>query len=164
MEMETLNFIDLRNGDIFCNGDKWYIKVDMNKAKGLFEISSWIITFEGYVKVKYAGNDINKVGLWLSIQHWHENLDMLILNKLSRHKNLIDNIYIGSSHCPLCNTHFLCRDCVIGDMYISCSNTPWVEINRVFYCNDYDILYDKISAELEFLYTLYKKKYLRKGA
>lgn len=164
MEMETVDFIDLKDGDIFCYDNKWYIKIGISMAKEIYQISSWIISLEGYVKVKYAGKDINKAGLWVSIQHWHENLDILILNKLSKHKILIDNIYIGSSHCPLCNTHFLCRNCVIGDMYTSCSNTPWVEINRVFYCNDYDILYDKISAELEFLYTLYKKKYLRSDA
>jgi hypothetical protein len=99
-----------------------------------------------------------------AIQHWHENLDMLILNHLSGEKDLSTDIYMNSEACPLCVEYLrgtketFCALCPIfaKTECLYCEDTPfdgagvWMDETP----SDYEVGYKVISAELEFLYSL----------
>jgi len=110
-----------------------------------------------------------------SIQHWHENLDMLILNYLSGNEDLIEDVVCSGDDCALC-TAFApsCYKCPIceftGDS--DCIGTPYfyfvgllhsyldsgahlrVECDRRY---NFERFYEAASQELEFLYSLLYK-------
>jgi hypothetical protein len=96
-----------------------------------------------------------------SIEHWYQNLDMLILNNLSD-DYLYKDININSCDCPLCQNYY-CDMCPIGiDTANGCGSTPWI---RVSYWISYWISedggytegYKVISEEIEYLINLRDK-------
>jgi len=97
-----------------------------------------------------------------SIEHWHQILDLAILNYLSG-SDLTEDIYIGSGSCPLCMS-FFCHDCPIGiSGYHGCEGTPHIEVVDIIAkvaLFKRSISFPKfrraIEKELEFLYSLYE--------
>lgn len=106
------------------------------------------------------------------IKHWEQNLDLLILNYLSKNKDLFDNTFdiledinIYCDACPLCklfDTDEECSKCPIGHQ---CTNSPWVNVSEwfedtvYFMCDDnlkksYNDGYKVISDEINYLYSL----------
>jgi hypothetical protein len=91
-----------------------------------------------------------------SIEHWHQNLDMLILNNLSNHY-LIDDISILGEDCALCiYLHSLCCDCPLYDNYKWNCCKEYQSVINWYYGNHrtYTIGYKVISVMLEKLYSL----------
>ena len=66
-----------------------------------------------------------------SIEHWRQNLDLLVLNKLTK-LCLTDDIEINYESCPLCqiNESSNCYDCLLfvvnGE---ACTNSVWGNVN-----------------------------------
>jgi hypothetical protein len=103
-----------------------------------------------------------------SIEHWHENLDMLILNYLSGNKDLIEDVSSSGRDCALCVQFSpTCHNCPIRDTgYSDCFETPYedfrifsdtylkVEADRQY---DFNNFYEAAAKELEFLYSLLYK-------
>jgi hypothetical protein len=102
-----------------------------------------------------------------SIEHWEENLDMLILNYLSD-DHLAKDIDISSDCCPLCQlfiNKYLCRGCPIFEFtgIALCGKTSWKNVNA-WLSNSYYSHYDKkgvyeqgvevITKQIEFLKSL----------
>jgi hypothetical protein len=114
-----------------------------------------------------------RAALLASIEHWHQNLDMLILNYLSGQPLSLD-ISTDASNCPLCACYNkaslddeFCVACPICQHTEGrwCAGSPYAPANywlQQAYQNvssrsvikDYEIGYERISAELEFLYSL----------
>jgi hypothetical protein len=97
-----------------------------------------------------------------SIEHWEQNLDMLILNNLAG-EELTDDINTGSDYCSLCKKYKNnCVPCPIGKIkindisYYGCSNTPYEKVSEWhgYYEYDYNKGYRAIKAEIKFLYSL----------
>lgn len=98
-----------------------------------------------------------------SIQHWEENLNILLLNYLS-HQPLAIDVSIGGSHCECC-IKFVDEYCHLCPIFLTtkavwCENTPYrkvvelIKLERYFNNNTFQTLYKAISDELEFLYTI----------
>ena len=56
-----------------------------------------------------------EIAIWKSIAHWHENLDMLMLNYWNKEPLYLD-IFIDTNHCPLCSLfytekYYICPRC-----------------------------------------------------
>jgi len=108
-----------------------------------------------------------KKALLKSIEHWHENLDMLILNHLSG-EPLSREVYTTADNCALCaifNTCNLCEGCPVYNFsgWSLCEGTPYEDVVKwicwlMFYPRSvsgaYKRGYEVISKELEFLYSL----------
>jgi len=118
------------------------------------------------------------------VEHWYQNLDILILNYLSGN-NLFNYISIGSSSCPFCGVYnvynismyddYDCDGCVGCPIYLItkeryCRATPHVKIEKLYKetniynpmlhynkklrKNMYYRLYRAISKEINFLLSL----------
>jgi hypothetical protein len=87
-----------------------------------------------------------------SIEHWEQNLDMLILNHLSN-DYLYEDVHIFSLHCPLCQKYNDCENCPIGN---GCIYTPWIKVRNDYFNNydNYPSSYKVIKKEIKFLYSL----------
>ncbi len=102
-----------------------------------------------------------KKALLESIEHWHQNLDMLILNHLSD-SLLTYDIHIGPTSCALCILFNRdCDDCPINiaNRNTGCSTGTYPIVSKMILNDDeksYNKLYKAISNELEFLYSLLK--------
>ena len=113
-------------------------------------------------------NTKTRKALLESIEHWHQNLDMLILNYLSGARDLTEDIGIYGPSCPLCE--FLdCLDCLKCPVRIKtgltgCNGTPWRDVHDWYnkkgqhWSSDretnFKLGYEIIGDELEFLYSL----------
>lgn len=104
-----------------------------------------------------------------SIEHWEQNLDMLILNHLSKEEDLTKDIYLFIDSCPLCKIFYgsdsfysnkYCTGCpvFIATGSTGCDNSPW---NKIYswhgnkertYAQGYKIF----RAEILFLKSLQK--------
>jgi hypothetical protein len=110
-----------------------------------------------------------KKALLKSIEHWHQNLNMLILNYLAG-QNLRKDIHMTQEFCALCKLFNIgspyCIGCPVNenDQHTWCEGTPydaasdWLEkwydeddSNRE---TDFKEGFRLISKELEFLYSL----------
>jgi hypothetical protein len=98
-----------------------------------------------------------------SIEHWHQNLDMLILNHLSKNNDLNEDIRIGCDFCSLCkeyHTDYGCGACPIKSFtgLSWCSNTKYKLIcdwyNNINLYDSYNCGFKAISDELELLYSI----------
>jgi hypothetical protein len=100
-----------------------------------------------------------------SIEHWHCNLDMLILNYLSGSYSLEDDIRISGDDCALCHLYRDCKSCPISeDQGRHCRGTPYYSVQDWMLeprmactgCTreDYREGYRVISAMLEYLYSV----------
>lgn len=107
-------------------------------------------------------NSKTQKALLNSIEHWHQNLNILILNHLSN-SPLTTNINMTASTCPLCSLFFdsNCKNCPItinNPSHCACTNTPYIDAANWFYNgltnHDYSLGYEVISNELEFLISL----------
>ena len=97
-----------------------------------------------------------------SITHWHENLEMLMWNKMNN-DSLYEDLSILPEDCALC---ILCYDkakinseCSRCPIYkktnlVECCGSPWSSVNNLMYFNNYPKLYKAIVDELNFLYSL----------
>jgi hypothetical protein len=102
-------------------------------------------------------NKRTKKALLDSIEHWHQNLDMLILNDLSNHADLWEDIQFDGAHCPLCQLlqDMFCDNCPIHLAGApGCVNTPWSAVRSFQRVQDFPKVYKVISDELEYLYSL----------
>jgi hypothetical protein len=107
-----------------------------------------------------------------SIEHWRQNLDMLILNYLSGDSDLTEDIHIRSSSCPLCvlfikKWSIPCRGCPVykNTGYRDCLCSTWGRVFRWFNSRpvvgkkkDYQRGYRVISAEIKYLVSLLDKE------
>lgn len=103
-----------------------------------------------------------------SIEHWHENLDMLILNHLSN-SMLFEDIRMDRYVCSLCCVFFE-NACVRCPVYKhtglpSCRGTPYRKADEILDCDStyrsydglYKSMYKAISEEIDFLHSLLYK-------
>jgi len=96
-----------------------------------------------------------------SIEHWRQNLDMLILNHLSG-SNLCDDIVIDRRGCALCFEFWTsdCKGCPIEDYFGShqCDNDVYYEVDAWYNGfsghTGFESGYEAISGQLELLYHL----------
>lgn len=99
-----------------------------------------------------------------SIEHWHQNLDILIMNYLSK-QQLTTDISTSGLDCALCAEYSSCFGCPVclKTNATQCIGTPyktvsdWIFYNVPFlqnYNTYYKQGYEAISDELEFLYRL----------
>jgi hypothetical protein len=102
-----------------------------------------------------------------SIEHWHQNLNMLLVNHLSGEENLTKDIEIYSDHCALCKMFgrdwLTCNDdcpIVIKTGQDNCLDSPHENVEDWFIdgLNNFEKGYDAISKELEFLYSLLEEE------
>lgn len=101
-----------------------------------------------------------------AIEHWHENLDMLLLNNLSKAEDLREDIYIGPKYCPLCRINRSCKNCLIGieTQREDCEGSPFFDVYYWYYrttripnytrADDFNRGWESITGQLEYLYML----------
>jgi hypothetical protein len=115
-------------------------------------------------------NKKTKEAILESIEHWHQNLNMLLLNHLSG-EVLIKDISIHSDDCALCQM-FKGEDCINKcpislkfedleeNQYYEktytegCYYSPWHDVVKWFRRPKFEEGFKVISEELEFLYSL----------
>ena len=114
-----------------------------------------------------------------SIEHWEQNVNMLLLNYFSYNKKdddslknwITDNISFGYEECKCCEYYYKidCARCPISIVsnIDCCYNTPYKSFTRIFWNyiddviptnkNSFNKLYKAACDELEFLYSVLSK-------
>ena len=111
--------------------------------------------------------EIIEEALLLCIEHWEENLDMLILNELSG-SDLMEDVSTSSLDCALCTLFWWacrCKGCPISEEtgQRSCGGTPfqdviaWVKRYEAD-STSYEEGYEVFNAEIKFLYSLLEQE------
>jgi len=101
-----------------------------------------------------------RVALEASIEHWVINLQMLILNHLSR-ECLWEDVSFYVDDCALCHLFYYKRGCIGCPVRekteeFGCCKSPWEDVYDLYQDgpDSYPAIYRAIVAEIEFLESL----------